>query len=686
MLHTSRRHTSARVCVAAAVTLLAVTLASTPASAAVITGATGTSGSVPNVIVSAANQVADDIAISYNAAVAAGDLITVELDDFDGSPNCNVAGDTVGFTTLPTITSPTPGAPVFLGVLSSSSPACTSQGVQDVLTLTAQTVASALATTINVTDVRYSIGANPSNGLVQVTVNNGGGFANATIVDVTVAANNPAVLAPSATASTPISDVVLTELRAGAVPAVPTCVSITTMPFGTAFDATATPAVTATGGGAATQGPPLLTATTETIVVGPASSAAGTYTISGLHLTTGAGMGFVLVDVGTSPGCNDFATNVQIGIVGDHFRVAGANRYATAQQIADLYPCNTAFDVIIARGDTFPDALAASYLAGTRGVPILLTDPNTVPNETLNALRQLGVSSVTLVGGTSAISSAVESALMATPGHTCAVGNPLSGSNLTVSRISGPDRYATAKAIAEFPGLNAAGITEPDLDASATSPCSAGVRTAIVAFGGNFPDALAAGPVAASGTHGTCDPPGGGGPLPLLLTATASLSTAAHDALINLGIKQVILMGGPAAVDAATEASIAALNGGIQVIRVQGTTRQETAAALATSVLSSSFVGGFGTASLTPSSVFIARPDDSPDSLAAGPRAGQLQAPLLLAASTSSLGSVAGAAISSWKQPTVTLPIVHGFVVGGTAALSDVVRTELATAMSMQTP
>lgn len=686
MLHTSFRHMSARAGVVAVLALLITTLVATPASAAVITPAAGTSLSAPNIIISAANQAADDIAITYNLAVAAGDVITITLDDSDVPVNCNVVGDTVGFSSLPTITTATPGAPVFAGALSSSSAACTTEGVQDVLTMTAQTAAGILATTINLTDLRYTVGSNPSIGGVQVVVNSNPAFANATIVDVTVTANSPVVLVPPSTASTGISDIVLTELRPGAVPAGTACVTISTAPAATAFDTTATPTVTATGGGAATQGPPPLTPTTESIVVGTASTAAGTYTISGLHLTTGAPMGFVLVDVGTAPLCNDFATNVVIGLVGDNFRLAGANRYATAEQIADLYPCLTPVDVVMARGDNFPDALAASYLAGGRGSPIVLTDPNSIPTETLNVLRQQGVGAVTLVGGTSAISTAVENALMATPARTCAPGNPLTGANITVSRIGGVDRYATAKAIAEFPGLSAGGVAEPGLDASTTSPCGTDVRTAIVASGANFPDALAAGPLAASGVHGSCDPIGGGLPLPLLLTPTGSLSIAAQDALINLGIKQVILMGGPAAVDATTQASIAALNGGIQVVRVQGTTRQETAAALATSVLGSSFVGGFGTSVFTPSSVFIARPDDSPDSLAAGPQAGRLQAPLLLAASTSSLGTVAGTAVSGWQQPTPTMPIVHGFVVGGTAALSDGVRAELVTAMASQTP
>lgn len=672
-----------RVGVGVVIALVVGSMTAPSAWAAPVTVSTVTTSGAPNVYLATASQPAGDIVVNSTTAVSVGDTITLRIDDSDIPLNCLTNGDTIGFSNTPTV-APTGTASAFLAVPSASSAACTTAGVNDVVTLTAQTSDPSVAWSVKLTNVRYTVGgAAPAVGLgpVSLTVNGAAQPANATIVNVRATANNPVVLVPSSTASTAISNIVLTELSAGAIPTGATCIKLSTPPFIATFDTTATPTVATTGGAAATPAAP--TASQETITVGTASTTAGTYTISGLKLTSGAGLGFVRVSIGRNGACTDIATNLTIGLVGDTTRLAGANRYATAQKIADQYGCLTTVNVVVARGDNFPDALAASYLAGLRNSPIVLVDPNSIPAETANVLRQHGVEMVTLLGGTSAISTAVANALAATPVYTCAVGNPVKSpaQTLTVTRISGADRYDTAKAVAEFSGLNAGGSAEPGLDAASLGTCGSNVRTAIVASGANFPDALAAGPLAASGAHGTC--PGPTGPLPLLLTEAAALSTPAQDALINMGIKQVVLMGGTAAVSAATQATIAALNGGIQVVRIQGTTRQATAAALASTVLANPLVGGFGTSFLIPATVFVARPDSAPDSLAAGPYAGSQWAPLLLTASTTSLGSIAGTVISSWPVPG--LPIVKGFVAGGTSALSAGVLAELAVAMASQT-
>src|SRR5579862_3910184 len=56
-------------------------------------------------------------------------------------------------------------------------------------------------------------------------------------------------------------------------------------------------------------------------------------------------------------------------------RISGADRYGTSAQVA-----TTAFTaaptVILATGATYPDALSASFLAGSLHAPILLTTPD----------------------------------------------------------------------------------------------------------------------------------------------------------------------------------------------------------------------------------------------------------------------------------------------------------------------
>src|SRR6185437_1207324 len=110
-------------------------------------------------------------------------------------------------------------------------------------------------------------------------------------------------------------------------------------------------------------------------------------------------------------------------------RLAGPNRYATAAAIAsDAFPAG-ATTVYLASGVAFPDALTASALGAAAGAPVLLTAPNALPAETTAALTALHPRDVVIVGGTSAVSNTVAS--------------QASANAVTVSRVSGADRYAT---------------------------------------------------------------------------------------------------------------------------------------------------------------------------------------------------------------------------------------------------
>src|SRR4051812_7207061 len=62
-------------------------------------------------------------------------------------------------------------------------------------------------------------------------------------------------------------------------------------------------------------------------------------------------------------------------------RIAGSSRYATAAQIA-VDSFGKANGIILATGETFPDALSASFLAGYVNSPILLSHRTSVPQET----------------------------------------------------------------------------------------------------------------------------------------------------------------------------------------------------------------------------------------------------------------------------------------------------------------
>lgn len=111
-------------------------------------------------------------------------------------------------------------------------------------------------------------------------------------------------------------------------------------------------------------------------------------------------------------------------------RIAGSNRYKTAAKLSKTWESSPY--VVVASGETFPDALVGGTLAAQREVnaPVLLVTKNKVPHETTKEIRRLGVQQIYLMGGQNTISQEVENELK---------------SLAPVQRISGKDRYETAE-------------------------------------------------------------------------------------------------------------------------------------------------------------------------------------------------------------------------------------------------
>lgn len=92
-------------------------------------------------------------------------------------------------------------------------------------------------------------------------------------------------------------------------------------------------------------------------------------------------------------------------------RIGGADRYQTAQFVAeDAFGANVPV-VYVAAGRDFPDALAAAGVAGTRGGPVLLTLQNEAPASLLKAFEGLGPKHAVVVGGPAVVSDAVKAQL-----------------------------------------------------------------------------------------------------------------------------------------------------------------------------------------------------------------------------------------------------------------------------------
>lgn len=148
-------------------------------------------------------------------------------------------------------------------------------------------------------------------------------------------------------------------------------------------------------------------------------------------------------------------------------RIAGVSRFDTAALVARELGASPDGEVAIATGLDFADALSFAAPAAASGIPILLTRPDELPADSAEALAALGATRTIVLGGVQAVGDGV------------AVQLP------SPTRVAGVDRYATSVAIAELARERGADL-----------------GTVYVATGDNWPDALAAGPVAAL-TRGT---------------------------------------------------------------------------------------------------------------------------------------------------------------------------------------
>ena len=192
-----------------------------------------------------------------------------------------------------------------------------------------------------------------------------------------------------------------------------------------------------------------------------------------------------------------------------------------------------------------------------------------------------------------------------------------------VSRLAGVDRIATAAAVSA--------ATYPD-----------GAAVAYVARADDFPDALAAGPLAAA-TGG-----------PILLTGAGGLAPPTAAELERLDPERVVVLGGPAAVAEGVAAELAARHP--QVERVAGEDRIATAVAIAERLGSVD-------------RVYVATAERFPDALIGGVAAG-LDGGAVLLTGRDALAPQVAALIARLAPQQVT-------VVGGEAAVGPAVSAAL---------
>ena len=316
------------------------------------------------------------------------------------------------------------------------------------------------------------------------------------------------------------------------------------------------------------------------------------------------------------------------------WQVAGATRYSTSAQAAlEGYP-NGSAGVIICSGENYPDALSASGLAGLMDFPLLLTKSKSLDASTRDAIAALSRGGsgfqVIIVGGTAAVSPAVESAIV----------DAVGGSGVDVSRVAGRDRYETSFAVFNYGRYVNGGWSD----------------TAIIASGSAFPDALSVFSYAAASKS------------PVLLCAPSGMPSYMLGEVDAKTFQRAVIAGGPIGVSEAAEQSLADKLGKAAIVRCGGTDRYETNKLFA---IWSATAGGMSNASfgVTSGAGFA-------DGLSAVSVLANMKAPLLLVGNGA---GPAGEVLKQYKDTACALVFI-----GGEASVPLNVRYQLMDALSWE--
>ncbi|NHC14269.1 cell wall-binding repeat-containing protein, partial [Motilibacter deserti] len=221
-----------------------------------------------------------------------------------------------------------------------------------------------------------------------------------------------------------------------------------------------------------------------------------------------------------------------------------------------------------------PDALVAGPAAARLGGPVLVTDASAIPGPVAAELARLAPKQIVIVGGTSVVTPAVETALKAY----AVKGN--------VVRANGKDRFAAAASLSK----QAFGKT---------------AKTVYVVAGTSTEDALV-GRVAAAAANA-----------PLLYSNPQGVPPVTAQELKRLRPSTVVVVGSPAKVSAKALAAIKKAAKSRTVRRLTGKDAQDTSAAVAT-------------ASAASRTVYLASGRTVYDALASGAGRGAMRGPLLL--------------------------------------------------------
>ncbi|TGE37386.1 6-bladed beta-propeller [Desulfosporosinus fructosivorans] len=302
-------------------------------------------------------------------------------------------------------------------------------------------------------------------------------------------------------------------------------------------------------------------------------------------------------------------------------RLSGLTRIDTALEIAKANYSSKVANVILATADNYPDALAGSVLAYKLNAPILLVDSTNAGQEKVLDYMKSNMDSagtVYILGGTGAVSSAVEAKVTA------------SGFN-HVTRLGGADCYETSVKIAG------------QLDIKTGTPI-------VLVSGENYPDALSISSTAAVMQS------------PILLVQNDGLSDAVKNEITAIKPAKVYIIGLQGVISTSVENQVAQITGLTQtnIVRIGGADRYETSLAVAKYF------------NLSGQNVCIATGNDFTDALAGSVYAANYNAAIILADKT--LSDNETTYLKNRELPGAT-------ILGGEGAVSQNVQQQISELM-----
>lgn len=260
-------------------------------------------------------------------------------------------------------------------------------------------------------------------------------------------------------------------------------------------------------------------------------------------------------------------------------KLEGDTRYETAVEISKKGWSNGSDTVVLVNGYSIVDGITSTPLATTNEAPTLLVEKDKVATSTTNELKRLNPKHVILIGGENSIGTKVESVIKDL------------GSDITIDRVGGSDRYETSLLIAEK-------VAEKN-----------DVNKVYVTSGIGEADSLSIASKAGAEKQ------------PIVLASKDDINSGIYDWIKDKEVKDAYFIGGTASLSDKVISKVdSVVSSDVSKNRIAGSDRQETNAKVIEKFYPEQ----------TYSSVYVSKSDQLVDALTAGPLAAKTNSPVVL--------------------------------------------------------